>query len=407
MRGVPTYLNERLPERRRGAASLLILRETDYDSGVETASCAGNFAGFAESHQARGFRSAIKGLPSIVFVRAAIALSLLLLPLAGSAQPWLPQVQPERASAPLIDQLLAPTLAPPQGLLVQGESVVPVWASADGRWLALVALSQAPHVPLLPLAPAFNGLADSHVLGMGSGFGSGLRWHLGNGFRIDALIGGYDAQAPVVGCPSGSCLADAAPARGSSAIGGRFGLGWLSPGGELDLSYGLTWLESDADPVPGAWSPTDGLPVLAVPGASLPFLLDSGTSLVANGRWTWSPDAPAIHFGATWGHGRVLAANQPSILLQPIDLDQASLSLGIGNDTLRGVVVGRMLSSDDPAFALRRWSALDLGVSWRTPWQGELSVGAQNVWSSSAAAPEDHVDPAQARMPYIQYRQDL
>ena len=53
------------------------------------------------------------------------------------------------------------------------------------------------------------------------------------------------------------------------------------------------------------------------------------------------------------------------------------------------------------------WTALDLGVSWRTPWRGEISVGAQNLWSAPLdAAPRD-VDPSQARTPYIQYRQDL
>jgi len=343
-----------------------------------------------------------------MLARAAIFLSLLLLPLVATAQPWLPHLQPERTPVPLIDQLLAPDVAPPQGLLVQGDSVVPVWAGSDGRWLALVALSQPSTGPLLPLAPTYNGLADWHLMDAGDVLGGGLRWHLGSGFRIDALLGGYDTRAiPAANCPAGVCVADASSVWSSRAVGGSLALGWLSSGGDLDLSYGLSWLESDtAGPLPSD-SSLSGLPVLAVPGDSLPYLLDSSTSLVANGRWAWSPDAPAIHFGASYGHGRVLAANQPSVLLQPIDLSQASLSLGVGTDTLRGIVVGRMLSSDDPAFAMRRWSALDLGVSWRTPWQGELSVGAQNVWSSAAAAPEDKVDPAQARMPYIQYRQDL
>lgn len=46
----------------------------------------------------------------------------------------------------------------------------------------------------------------------------------------------------------------------------------------------------------------------------------------------------------------------------------------------------------------------DLGVSWRTPWRGEISVGAQNFWSAPLDAPRD-ADPNQARTPYIQYRQ--
>ena len=64
-----------------------------------------------------------------------------------------------------------------------------------------------------------------------------------------------------------------------------------------------------------------------------------------------------------------------------------------------------MLSSDDPALAGKRWTTLDLGVSWRTPWSGELSVGAQNLWTAPIHSPRDA--ESQARTPYIQYRQDL
>ena len=55
----------------------------------------------------------------------------------------------------------------------------------------------------------------------------------------------------------------------------------------------------------------------------------------------------------------------------------------------------------------KKWTALDLGVSWRTPWRAEISVGAQNLWSAPMDAPRDTTDPSQARTPYIQYRQDL
>jgi hypothetical protein len=237
----------------------------------------------------------------------------------------------------------------------------------------------------------------------------GLRLRAGHGFYVDALLGQYRSAASIE-CPSAPCQFDAVPAWSSSAVNGSLGFGWLSSGGGMDLSYGLSWLQAQpAHPMSHDAASAGflgGLPMLAVPGL-FPYRLDSSTALVANGRWTWSPDAPVIRFGATFGHGRAWSSQPTGILLQPIDLDQASLTLGIGGNTLEGVIVGRMLSSDDPAFAARRWSALDLGVSWRTPWQGELSVGAQNVWSSADAAPADKVDPAQARMPYIRYRQDL
>ena len=92
-----------------------------------------------------------------------------------------------------------------------------------------------------------------------------------------------------------------------------------------------------------------------------------------------------------------------------LDLDQASLGLGLASGPLRGSIVGRISSIEVPGqIGTRRWSGLDLGVSWRTPWRGEVTVGAQNVWSAQldASAPRE-ADPSQARMPYVQYRQDL
>ena len=53
-------------------------------------------------------------------------------------------------------------------------------------------------------------------------------------------------------------------------------------------------------------------------------------------------------------------------------------------------------------------SAIDLGVTWRLPWRGELSVGAQNVWSSgNAPNSPTGPEPDQSRTPYVQYHQDL
>jgi hypothetical protein len=56
----------------------------------------------------------------------------------------------------------------------------------------------------------------------------------------------------------------------------------------------------------------------------------------------------------------------------------------------------------------RRWNSIDLGVTWRLPWQGSLSVGAQNLWSSGTPANTPMgPEPDQSRTPYVQYHQDL
>jgi hypothetical protein len=60
----------------------------------------------------------------------------------------------------------------------------------------------------------------------------------------------------------------------------------------------------------------------------------------------------------------------------------------------------------------KSWGGLDLGLTWRTPWQGTLSFGARNLIVSGK--PPTYLDPDRAvdavqtdRVPYIRYEQDL
>ena len=60
------------------------------------------------------------------------------------------------------------------------------------------------------------------------------------------------------------------------------------------------------------------------------------------------------------------------------------------------------------------WAGLDLGVSWRTPWAGTLSVGAHNLISRGTPpdlgeTPDANVseDNVFSRTPYVRYEQDF
>ncbi len=60
----------------------------------------------------------------------------------------------------------------------------------------------------------------------------------------------------------------------------------------------------------------------------------------------------------------------------------------------------------------RAWGGLDLGLTWRTPWQGTLTFGAKNLVVSGK--PPTYLDPERAsdavdqeRVPYVRYQQDL
>ncbi|WP_300619475.1 hypothetical protein [Dokdonella sp.] len=329
-----------------------------------------------------------------------------LLPLTGAAQslPSLAPV-PQPGKTPLVDELLA--LDASQPVLAQGAPVVPIWSGSNGKLLAVVALPREwGQAPLDP-TPGYAGPSGWHLADTIAA-ASGVSWQLGGGFRADAMLGQYRA-APDATCTSANCSVPlmAAPWTRNS-LTGAVGLGWTGGDGALDLSYGLSWLQSQPSSAAGELSlaaASGAVPVLALPGAlgAHGLGLDSETSLFARGRWRFDQDS-SFDLSASYGRSRLAAFGQTG--MPGIDLDQLSLSLGLGVGSLRGAVVGHVLRSDDPMFAGKRWTTLDLGVSWRTPWSGELSVGAQNVLNAPLATPRD-AEGQQSRTPYIQYRQDL
>lgn len=348
--------------------------------------------------------------PNLMRLRLA-KLLLSLFPLAGTAQ-TLPTLVPTQAvdKTPLVEELLAldpkgASVSPPP--LAQGATVLPIWSGSNGQLLALVALPRDWVGSPVGPTPAYAGPSAWHLAGSSASAG-GLRLQLGGGLRADALLGQYLSAPRPASCSINGCDAAAASRWSSgSSLAGSLGLGWAAADGGLDLSYGLSWLQSQGSPASfGNMSlGSVPVPVLTLPDAGS-FSLDSETSLYAHGRWQFER-GPALDIGASYGRGHFSSMGRFANSFAPgIDLEQLSLSLGLDAGSLRGAIVGHVLSSDDPALAGKRWTTLDLGVSWRTPWSGELSVGAQNLWAAPVNSPRD-VDTTQARTPYIQYRQDL
>lgn len=337
-------------------------------------------------------------------LRFAKLVLLSLFPLVGTAQP-LPSLVPATGSGktPLVEQLLALDSAG-RPMLAQGSPVLPIWSGSNGQLLAVVALPQTWASSPIDATPAYGGPSAWHLSGSSAVSAGGLRWQLGNGFRSEAMLGEYLASAPM---PCGASDCDAAASRWSrSSLAGSLGMGWSSVGGGLDVSYGLSWLQSqDSSGSLARLALGSALvPVLTLPDAQS-YALDSEASLYARGRWQFQ-QGPAFDIAASFGRGRVSPlGGAPNAFVPGVDLDQLSLSLGLDAGSLRGAIIGHVVSSDDPVLAGKRWTTLDLGVSWRTPWSGELSVGAQNLWAAPLNSPRDADN--QARTPYIQYRQDL
>ncbi len=134
---------------------------------------------------------------------------------------------------------------------------------------------------------------------------------------------------------------------------------------------------------------------------------DSSSQLNARGRLALG-NKSGIDLGASVGRVYLLPGN----LLGVNALDQKALSFGVDHGPLSGVVTGRTMQPEagipGGLYADKRWNSIDLGVTWRLPWRGSLSVGAQNLWSSGTPANTPvGPEPDQSRTPYVQYHQDL
>ena len=301
--------------------------------------------------------------------RLSATMIMLLLPLAAAAQ-----AVGDRGSE--AQRLLMQQ--PSRSGEIGSNVVMPLWRGTEGRTLALK-LEQKPALG----AAHVNALTSSRVVDPSSVVGTGLEYDLATNLRAHA-----DLTQQSWATQSARLLGSEV---GASYDMGRYSLG-VSVGANSTPNANITLPRV----LPGAAPGVDGLAGF-----------DSSTQLNATGRLALGGKS-GIDLGASAGRIRLLPGN----LLGVSTLDQKVLSLGVDHGPLSGSLVGRTLRPQvgipGGLSADSRWSSIDLGVTWRLPWRGELSVGAQNLWSSGTpvntpAGPE----PDQSRTPYVQYHQDL
>lgn len=82
-----------------------------------------------------------------------------------------------------------------------------------------------------------------------------------------------------------------------------------------------------------------------------------------------------------------------------------SLSIGGGYGRFSANVVGHVVETPGQP----RWEGLGLGLTWRTPWSGQLTVGAENVVTrgKNPFSPRGENGEDEGTVPYVRYEQDL
>lgn len=305
---------------------------------------------------------------------------------------------------------LAPLAASAQ--TAAGDAPV-VWRlSPDGDWLA--AVREAPQSTRngeLLLAPVQPQPAVAQIVGLVP-LDPTRRLQAGVSLSVDGSDGPpvfCSGLAGVMGvAPPGSDCASAIDAPQPRFDRAQTGVMWsASPSFSAALNYGMSQQGDGADAARvGTWS-LDSLDASALDSGSLfpiPGVAGSGRDVSLAGAWRVSPSASLVLSGSLGEY-----ALRPQGV-SAFDVNQAAVQFGLRYGRFTGGITGRVVRPTAPN-ALGEYSGLDIGVTWRTPWQGEFALGARNVISSGGDTllpdPDAALEDATARTPYVRYKQDL
>jgi hypothetical protein len=111
-----------------------------------------------------------------------------------------------------------------------------------------------------------------------------------------------------------------------------------------------------------------------------------------------------VSIGGTWARARLIPAGDvPSEVTDR--WTSKSVTIGAGFRNFGANIIGRVV--DTPGLP-GQWEGLGVGLTWRTPWSGQLTVGAENVITrgKNPFAPSNS-DKDEGTIPYVRYEQDL
>lgn len=110
-----------------------------------------------------------------------------------------------------------------------------------------------------------------------------------------------------------------------------------------------------------------------------------------------------VSIGGTVARARLVPASDlPAIADR---WNSKSITVGGGYGPFSANIIGRVV---DVPGQPGKWEGLGLGLTWRTPWSGQLTVGAENVVSRGKnpfSLTNENVE--EGTVPYVRYEQDL
>lgn len=224
---------------------------------------------------------------------------------------------------------------------------------------------------------------------------AGARWRLGNntlnaafglesgdslGLRCDRQAGFANSISSLVSYCNVAVLDDSP--QGSPHLSATASL--TRPGGRLGVSAGTG---------------RDALPAWLNPGK--PAARVEQNDLTVFGEKNIGREG-FVRIGGTVARAKLIPATElPAIADR---WNSKSLSVGGGYGAFSANIIGRVVDTPGkPPF-----EGVGLGITWRTPWSGQLTVGAENVITrgKNPFSPDKDVSD-EGTVPYVRYEQDL
>jgi hypothetical protein len=264
---------------------------------------------------------------------------------------------------------------------VDKQTVLPVWNKGSGKVEAVLLLEPTGET------------------------GPGARWSFGNS-SLDAAfgLGAGDSLGLLCSGPGGGDISSLASHCLLASLGADDPAS--SPARRLTATTAI-----------GRQGNRFGLTAGNTQGATLPAWLnaDSGASALAHAGQVEQNDLQVfgqksigteayVSIAGTYARAKLvpLADAAPGLVDQ---WDSKSLSVGGGYGAFGASIIGRVV---DVPGQPGKWEGLGLGLTWRTPWSGQLTVGAENVVTrgKNPFSPSNG-DSDEGTVPYVRYEQGL
>jgi hypothetical protein len=255
-----------------------------------------------------------------------------------------------------------------------GQAVLPVWNNASGKLEAVLVLEPA------------------------DGAQFGTRWHFGSN-ALDTTLGLESGDSLALLCNRRSGVAGGLGSLPNNCMLASLGDG-LADNGSRRVSANAALNRNGGKLGVSVGAGHDTIPAWLTPGAA-------GGQVDINDLTVFGQKNVGrqgfVSIAGTVAKARLASPNEFPMLADRWSSKSVAVGGGIG--AFGASIVGHVV--DTPGQP--RWEGLGLGLTWRTPWSGQLTVGADNVVTRGKNPFSTVADGSaeEGTVPYVRYEQDL